>query len=290
MFWGVLAYGMWGLFPAYFPLLQPASPMEILAHRFVWTCVFMSVVLLAVRGYAALRRLTLRQWLAIAAAAVVIAANWGCYVFAVNNGHVADAALGYFINPLVSVLLGVLVLREALRPLQRISVGIALVAVAVMTVMLGALPWIPLTLALSFGFYGLIKKRITVPPHISLMAETLVLAPVGLVYLLVIESTGAGTFANHGAPHTALLALAGIVTALPLLCFARAAQEMTLTSLGMIQYMTPTLQMLWALFVTHEHIEAGRWVGFCLIWVALGIFVVDLTIHSSRNRRLRRIS
>ena len=266
MIWGLLAYGMWGLFPAFFPLLKPAAPLEILSHRVVWTFVFMAVVLLLIHGYKQLRAITFKQWLVVTAAAVVISINWGLYVYAVNNDHVADAALGYFINPLVSVMLGVIVLREGLRGLQRISVGLALVAVVVMTVMLGNPPWISLGLALSFGIYGLIKKQIQLSPQISLMAETSVLAPVGVVYIAVLQTQGMNTFTTEGTGHAVLLMLAGVVTALPLLCFARAAHEMTLTSLGMVQYFTPMLQMLWAVFVTKEYIEPGRWIGFVIIW------------------------
>ena len=288
MIWGLLAYGMWGLFPAFFPLLKPAAPLEILSHRVVWTFVFMAVVLLLIRGYKQLRAITFKQWLVVTAAAVVISINWGLYVYAVNNDHVADAALGYFINPLVSVMLGVIVLREGLRGLQRISVGLALVAVVVMTVMLGNPPWISLGLALSFGIYGLIKKQIQLSPQISLMAETSVLAPVGVVYIAVLQTQEMNTFTTEGTGHAVLLMFAGVVTALPLLCFARAAHEMTLTSLGMVQYFTPMLQMLWAVFVTKEYIEPGRWIGFVIIWVALVIFIADLLRSGRNNRRARR--
>ena len=288
MIWGLLAYGMWGLFPAFFPLLKPAAPLEILSHRVVWTFVFMAVVLLLIGGYKQLRAIAFKQWLVVTAAAVVISINWGLYVYAVNNDHVADAALGYFINPLVSVMLGVVVLREGLRGLQRISVGLALVAVVVMTVMLGNPPWISLGLALSFGIYGLIKKQVQLSPQISLMAETSVLAPVGVVYIAVLQTQGMNTFTTEGTGHAVLLMLAGVVTALPLLCFARAAHEMTLTSLGMVQYFTPMLQMLWAVFVTKEYIEPGRWIGFVIIWVALVVFIADLLRTGRNNRRARR--
>ncbi|MGJ4074099.1 EamA family transporter RarD [Corynebacterium macclintockiae] len=287
MIWGLLCYLMWGLFPAFFPLLQPATPMEILAHRFVWTLVFMLLVLAAIRGFKQLRSITARQWRIVAIAALLISVNWGLYIYAVNNNHVADAALGYFINPLVSVLLGVIVLGEKLRRLQLVSVGIATIAVVVLTVALGSPPVISLALAFSFGFYGLVKKQVSLTPIQSLTAETLVLAPVGLIYLGFLQSQGTNTYVQLGAGHAALLMLAGVVTALPLLCFARAAQEMSLTSLGMVQYITPVIQMLWAVFVNSEHIEPARWVGFVLIWLAVVVFIVDLV----RNRppRLRRV-
>ncbi|WP_312099465.1 EamA family transporter RarD [Corynebacterium dentalis] len=287
MIWGWLAYGMWGMFPAFFPLLKPAQPLEILSHRFLWTFVFMGIVLALTRSLKKLKTLTAKEWLLVTVAAVVISVNWGVYVYAVNNDHVADAALGYFINPLVSVMLGVVVLKESLRRLQIVSVGLAVIAVLIMTLMLGNPPWISLLLAFSFGIYGLVKKQVTLSPQISLMAETMVLAPVGLAYVIWLQTQGSNTFVQDGPSHAVLLMLAGVVTALPLLCFARAAHEMTLTSLGMIQYITPMLQIVWAVFVTHEFIETGRWVGFGIIWVALAIFVFDLAMNARRNRAAR---
>ena len=287
MIWGWLAYGMWGMFPAFFPLLKPAQPLEILSHRFLWTFVFVGIVLALTRSLKKLKTLSAKEWLLVTVAAVVISVNWGVYVYAVNNDHVADAALGYFINPLVSVMLGVVVLKESLRRLQIVSVGLAVIAVLIMTLMLGNPPWISLLLAFSFGIYGLVKKQVTLSPQISLMAETMVLAPVGLAYVIWLQTQGSNTFVQDGPSHAVLLMLAGVVTALPLLCFARAAHEMTLTSLGMIQYITPMLQIVWAVFVTHEFIETGRWVGFCIIWVALAIFVFDLAMNARRNRAAR---
>ncbi|WP_288801862.1 EamA family transporter RarD [uncultured Corynebacterium sp.] len=287
MIWGWLAYGMWGMFPAFFPLLKPAQPLEILSHRFLWTFVFVGIVLALTRSLKKLKTLSAKEWLLVTVAAVVISVNWGVYVYAVNNDHVADAALGYFINPLVSVMLGVVVLKESLRRLQIVSVGLAVVAVLIMTLMLGNPPWISLLLAFSFGIYGLVKKQVALSPQISLMAETMVLAPVGLAYVIWLQTQGSNTFVQDGPSHAVLLMLAGVVTALPLLCFARAAHEMTLTSLGMIQYITPMLQIVWAVFVTHEFIETGRWVGFCIIWVALAIFVFDLAMNARRNRAAR---
>lgn len=287
MIWGWLAYGMWGMFPAFFPLLKPAQPLEILSHRFLWTFVFMGIVLALIRSLKKLKTLTAKEWLLVTVAAVVISVNWGVYVYAVNNDHVADAALGYFINPLVSVMLGVVVLKESLRRLQIVSVGLAVVAVLIMTLMLGNPPWISLLLAFSFGIYGLVKKQVTLSPQISLMAETMVLAPVGLAYVIWLQTQGSNTFVQDGPSHAVLLMLAGVVTALPLLCLARAAHEMTLTSLGMIQYITPMLQIVWAVFVTHEFIETGRWVGFFIIWVALAIFVFDLAMNARKNRAAR---
>lgn len=286
MIWGLAAYLMWGVFPAYFPLLKPAAPVEILAHRFIWTLVFMTIVVIAVGAVKSMRQIPAAQWLKVAAAAVLISFNWGLYIYAVNNNQVADAALGYFINPLVTVVLAVVVLRESLRPLQLLSVAIAAVAVIILTVALGQPPIVALGLALSFGLYGLVKKQVKLTPIQSLTAETLVLAPLGVAYLLYLQTQGQNTFVQHGPSHVLLLITAGIVTAVPLLLFSKAAQEMSLTSLGMIQYITPVMQMLWAVFVNHETIPAARWIGFCIIWVAVIIFLFDMAKH--RPPRLRR--
>ena len=283
MLWGFAAYIMWGFFPAFFPLLEPAAPVEILAHRFIWTLVFVLLLLLALRRIKLLREITPREWIRVAVASLLISVNWGLYIYAVNSGHVADAALGYFINPLVSVVLGVLLLRESLRPMQKLSVAIAAVAVVILTIALGQPPIISLGLALSLGFYGLAKKRMRLEPLQSLAAETMVLAPIAVIYLLWLGPES--TFTTEGGGHTALLMVAGVVTALPLLAFARAAQEMSLTSLGMIQYLTPVMQMLWAVFVTKEHIEPMRWVGFSIIWVAVVIFIIDMVIQTRATRR-----
>lgn len=291
MIWGVLAYLMWGVFPAFFPLLQPAVPMEILAHRFVWTLVFVAVVLVFTTGFRWMLKIPARLWLRIATAAVLIAGNWGLYIYAVNNGHVADAALGYFINPLVSVLLAVLVLRERLRPAQWVSVAVAGVAVVILTVALGSPPVVSLGLALSFAGYGLLKKRVPLTPLQSLTAETAVLAPVGVLFLAFLQTQGENTVlqGGHGWSHVLLLMASGLVTALPLLCFARAAHELSLTTLGMLQYLTPVMQMLWAVLVAGEHIEPARWVGFAVIWVALVIFITDSLVNAGRQRRRARL-
>ncbi len=289
--WAWACYVLWGLFPAFFPLLKPASPVEILAHRFVWTLVFMLAIVLFSGQFKKLLSIPWRVWVTVFAAAVLIAVNWGTYIVAVNSDHVADAALGYFINPLVSVLLGVFFLAERLRPLQWLSVGIAVVAVAVLTVDLGHLPVISLALAFSFGFYGLLKKRVPLTPMISLTCETLCIAPVAIGYLLILGQRHEGTFTSEGAGHTLLLMTAGIVTAVPLLLFGYAAQRISLTSLGMLQYLTPVLQMLWAVFVTQESFSFGRWLGFIIIWISVGFFITDLALISRRRaNRVRAAS
>ncbi len=286
---GIGAYAMWGLFPAFFPLLKPASAVEILGHRMVWTLVFM-VALLAVTGrLGRLRGLPLRTWAMAAAASVFITLNWGIYIYAVNSGHVVEAALGYFINPLLSVLLGVVVLRERLRRWQCVALGIAACAVVVLTVAYGRPPLISLMLACSFGMYGLIKKTIRLDPRSSLTAEGLVLAPLSIGYLVWLQASGGASFTSDGGGHAVLLITAGVVTAMPLLLFGAAAQRIPLVTIGVLQYLTPVLQLSWGLAVAHETMPPSRWAGFVIIWVALAVFTIDAGAAARRSARLRSV-
>jgi chloramphenicol-sensitive protein RarD len=257
--------------------------VEVLAHRVLWTLVLMAVILAAVRGWGALKVLSLRGWAMVTAAAVLIAVNWGLFIYATAVGHIVEVALGYYIGPLVSVLLGVLVLRERLRPLQWTAVGIAAVAVLVIAVGDGRIPWIGLGLAVSFSLYGLIKKTVPLPAAASLTAEGVVLAPVAAVYLVILQLAGSGTFVGHGAWHTMLLIATGPVTAVPLLLFGAAARRIPLSTLGTLQYLAPTLQFLLGVVVYGEVMPTARWIGFALVWVALVIFTADLL--RSRPRR-----
>ncbi|RNE49471.1 EamA family transporter RarD [Corynebacterium alimapuense] len=283
MIYGVLAYLLWGLFPAFFPLLLPAGPLEILAHRILWTAVLMSVVLAAIKGWGQLRNASRGTWALLITAGLLISANWGIYVLAVNSDHVADAALGYFINPLLSILLAVVFLGERLNRMQLLAVGIAAIGVIQLTFLSGQAPVMALGMALSFGFYGLVKKRVKVSAAASLTAETLAVAPLALIYLIWLESTGQGTFFTEGPTHMALLVVSGAVTTIPLLLFGMAAKRLPLATIGMIQYLTPTLQMLWALFVTQEQLSPARWAGFIIIWVAVTIYLVDIARRRNRS-------
>ncbi|MEJ4099419.1 EamA family transporter RarD [Corynebacterium mastitidis] len=285
MIYGILAYLLWGLFPAFFPLLEPAGAVEILAHRILWAALLMALVLTATRGWAELRAADRATWARMGGAGLLIAANWLIYIVAVNSGHVADAALGYFINPLVSVLLGVFILGERLRRLQLMAVLLAAVAVVWLTLLGGRPPVLALGLALSFGLYGLLKKQIPVSGPAGLAAETLVLVPLALGYLAWLEATGRGTALNLGAGHAGLLVASGAITVVPLLLFARATKAITLSTVGMLQYLTPTMQMLWALFVVHEHVSPQRWVGFLLIWAAVALFILDATRRRHRAQQ-----
>lgn len=283
-----LAYLLWGAFPLYFPLLQPAGPVEILAHRFVWTLVVMAVILLVMGKRRELRDASRRTWGIVAAAAFFIAVNWGVYVYAVNSGHIAEAALGYFINPLVSVLLGVIFLKERLSVLQKWSVGIAAIAVIVLTIGVGRPPIIALLLAFSFGFYGLMKKRVDLSATASLTAESAIMTPLAIAYLAFLGAQGTGTFTAHGPGHALLLVSAGFATAVPLLLFGIGAKRIPLSTIGLMQYITPMMQMSIAIFIAGEHLEPARWIGYVIIWVAVAVFVADIVLRHGRNRRRRR--
>jgi len=285
---GVTAYLLWGLFPLYFPLLGPAGALEILAHRMIWSLVVSAIVLTAVRRWAAIRAMPARVWALVVAGACLIAVNWGIYIWAVNNGHVVEASLGYFVNPLVSVLLGVVIFRERLRVAQWAAVGLGAVAVTVLAIAGGALPWVALSLAASFGLYGLVKKVIPLAPTASLTAEGLVLAMPALTYLLILQLNGTSTLTGNGAGHVLLLASSGVVTCVPLLAFAVAAQALPLSVLGLLQYITPVVQFLLGVFWFGESMPPSRWVGFALVWAALAVLSFDALRHARRSGAARR--
>jgi chloramphenicol-sensitive protein RarD len=283
--YGVGAYALWGIVPAYWPLLLPATPVELLAHRIAWSLVVMAGITLVLGQWGALRRLSAKGWLMVAAASVLIAINWGVYIYAVNSSHVVEASLGYFMNPLVSVLLGVVVLRERLRSPQYAALAIAVVAVVVLAVDYGSLPLISLTLACSFGVYGLIKKTVPLDSTTSLTGESIVLAPFAVGYLVWLGATGAGTFTSNGVGHALLLVSAGAVTAVPLMLFGASARKVPLVTLGMLQYLAPILQFAWGVFVKHETMTPVRWIGFGLVWVALLVFTLDAARTGHRARQ-----
>lgn len=280
---GVAAYVLWGLFPAFWPLLDPAAPVEVLAHRIVWTAVLMSVVLTVLRRWRDLRGLGVRGWLAMTAAALFIAVNWGMFIWGISVGRVVEAALGYYMTPLVGVLLGVLVLRERLRWSQWTAIGLACLAVLVIAIGNGTVPWLSMVLACSFGVYGLFKAIVRVPAAAGLAAEGLILLVPAAVYLLVLESSGAGTFAGLGPAHLLLMISAGPATAVPLLFYSSAARRLPLTTLGVLLYINPTLQFLWGVLVVGEQMPPARWAGFALVWLALIVFTTDLLVSGFRG-------
>jgi chloramphenicol-sensitive protein RarD len=289
MAYGVAAYLLWGLFPLYWPLLQPASSLEIVAHRFIWSLVVVLVLLAATRDWAWLGPFShdrASQW-RLAVASVLITGNWFLYIYGVNTDRVVETSLGYFINPLVTVLLGVLLLGERLNRLQWLAVGLGAVAVLVIAIDYGRPPWIALGLAFAFAFYGLIKNQ--VGPRIgavaSLSVESAVMFVPALVFLIVIESRGDGSFGNHGVGHAALLASAGVATAVPLLFFAAAARRLPLTVMGLLQYLAPVLQFLTGVLIYHEPMPASRLAGFALVWAALLVLTIDGLGRQHTRRR-----
>ena len=277
---GAGAYTWWGLCPGFFPLLLPAGSLEVLAHRIVWSAVCLCVVLAVARRFGDLRSLSGRTWLLLLAASALISVNWGIYIWAATNGHVIDAALGYFVAPLVTVALGVLVFRERIGRWQLVALGLAVVAVVVLTTEVGEPPYVAVGLATSFGLYGLVKKVVVADPRVSVAVETLLALPLAGGYLVALQMMGQGHFVGYGAGHTVLLLLAGPVTAVPLLLFAAGAQRLPMVTMGLLFYLNPALQMVWGVLVAHEPMPVGRWVGFGLIWIALGV----LTVGSLRRR------
>jgi chloramphenicol-sensitive protein RarD len=280
---GVAAYGIWGLFPLYWPLLEPAGAVEILAHRILWTCITIGLLVLAMRRTSAVRAIAVdrRVRTLLALAACLITVNWAVYIWGVNNGHVVETSLGYFVNPLVTVLMGVFILGERLRGWQWVALALAGLAVVVLTVDYGRPPWIALVLALSFGSYGLCKKQANAPAIESTTFETLVIAPAALAYVGWLTWHGGSSLGGHGPGHVLALMSAGIVTAVPLVCFGGAAIRVPLVTLGLLQYLTPILQFALGVLYFHEDMPAGRWVGFVLVWIALAM----LTVESLRHRR-----
>ena len=282
---GLGAYLLWGLFPLFFPLLKPASAVEILAHRVVWTLLFVVVALLVRRRWAWIRAIARdrRRLTILAVASVVIAINWGVYIWAVNHGHVVESALGYYINPLVTVLLGVVVLRERLRRWQWVAVALATCAVVALTIDLGRPPWIALVLAFSFATYGLMKNQVRMPALESLAVETSMLALPAAVVLVHLGTAGQLVFGGPQVHVTVLLVSVGAVTAVPLLLFGAAASRIPLSTMGLLQYVTPTLQFLIGLSVVHEAMSTGRWIGFVIVWLALAVFSAD-SLRAARAR------
>ncbi|WP_372466001.1 EamA family transporter RarD [Nocardia spumae] len=281
---GAGAYLIWGMFPAFFGLVDFANPIEILVQRILWTLVLVLGLLLAAGRWGELRTIDGRTWRLAAVAAAAISINWGTYVYGVTSGHVVECALGYFINPLVTVLFGVVLFRERLRWPQWVALGLGATAVLVLTVDYGKPPVIALVLACSFATYGLVKKVIRLDPMRSVAAEGLVSAPFALVAAIVLGWRGQAEF-GHGAGHTALLIATGPVTLIPLLLFAFAASRVALSTMGLLQYLTPALQLAWGVLVGHEPMPASRWIGFALIWTALAVFTVDALRRTRRPAR-----
>jgi chloramphenicol-sensitive protein RarD len=282
LIFGLSAYLLWGLFPLYWPLLKPASAYEIVAHRAIWTLVFCLVVL---AFHKKLRKTISRIrepkiFLGLLATSALISVNWIVYIWATNAGHVVEASLGYYINPLVIIAFGVLLLKEKMRFGQWVAVGIATVGVAVLTIDYGRLPWIALALAISWGSYGVIKKVLDLGALEGLTIETMLSFIPYATFLLILQSNGTGQFGQHWG-LSALLISAGAITAIPLLLFNGSTTRLPYTVIGLLQYITPTIQFSIGVWVRHEEMSPARWAGFAIIWCALIALAIDL-VKSSR--------
>ena len=283
LLFGVSAYTLWGLFPIYWPLLKPANPLEIVSHRAVWTLVFCLIVLaLGKQLHSTLKVMkNPKTMAALLLSTVLVSINWITYIWAVNHGHVVEAALGYYISPLVIIAFGIIILREKMRPLQWVSVAIAAFGVLVLTIDYGRLPWIALALALSWGSYGLIKKQLGLGALEGLAIETGISFIPYAAYLIYLGNQGTGQF-GHSPGLTFLLISAGAITAIPLLLFNGSTTRLPLSTIGLLQYITPTLQFSIGVWVRHEDMPPARWAGFLIIWVALITLGTDL-VRSSRT-------
>lgn len=275
---GLTAYVIWGLFPVYFKLLESIPALEIITHRAIWSALFGAALLLVWKHPGWWRELldNPRRLAVLGASGVLIASNWLVYVWAVNNGHMLEASLGYYINPLINVLLGLLVLRERLRPLQWVAVGLAALGVAQQVWQLGSLPWVSLVLALTFGFYGLIRKQAPVDALPGLVVETWMLLPLALGWLLLFADGPSAHLAFWTTPQALWLAAAGPITLVPLVCFNAAARHLPYATLGFLQYIAPTLVLLQAVLLFGEHLDSTRLVAFGCIWLALVVYSVDI--------------
>ncbi len=275
--YGIGAYGLWGLFPIYWKWLQGIPAIELIGHRIVWSFVLLVIILLAARQWGAFRKAISSKRVALiyTAAGLLLGVNWLTYVWGVNAGYIVETSLGYFINPLLSVLMGVFFLRERLRPWQWLPVGLATAGVLYLTLAYGRLPWIALTLAFTFAIYGLVKKIAPLGSLFGLALETGILFLPAVGYLVLAEAGGTGSFGRAGFGSSALMAGAGVVTTVPLLMFASAARSIPLSLVGILQYVAPTLQFLLGVLVYREPFAHDRLVGFSIVWLALIIFTVE---------------
>ncbi|MBN1006578.1 EamA family transporter RarD [Amphritea pacifica] len=271
------AYGMWGMFPIYFKSVASVSPFEVLSHRIIWSVIFMALFIAATGRWQELSK-NIRQkklLLKLTSSAILISINWVVFIWSVGQGHILDTSMGYFINPLVSLLLGMIILGERLRRVQWLAVSLAVAGVVYQLILLGNLPWVALVLACSFGTYGLLRKQIEVDPFSGLLIETLLLSPFALFYLAWLAQHNEITFLTEGLQMSGLLIAAGIVTSLPLICFAAGAKRLTLTVNGLLMYITPSLTFMLAVVVYDEPLDVNRLITFALIWSGLLLFTAE---------------
>ena len=285
LYYGLGAYVTWGLIPIYWPYLEPASSLEILSHRVVWSLITLFIIISFLKQWPIVFdavKIKKAAWLLLLGS-IFISINWGVFIWAVGNDRVVDTALGYFMNPLVSVALGLIIFREKLRPLQWTAVAIAFVAVLYLTFAVGSFPWISLSLAFSFGFYGLVKKIANIPSLPSLTIETTFAAPFFIGFLIWLYSRGELSFIQDGVSHAIWLSSSGLATVIPLLFFGAAVIRLPLSVTGLLQYLAPILQFLVGLFFFNEVVTTAKWIGFFGIWIALSFFSIDAWRYSKKN-------
>ncbi len=285
LYYGLGAYVTWGLIPIYWPYLEPASSLEILSHRVVWSLITLFIIISFLKQWPIVFdavKIKKAAWLLLLGS-IFISINWGVFIWAVGNDRVVDTALGYFMNPLVSVALGLIIFREKLRQLQWTAVAIAFVAVLYLTFAVGSFPWISLSLAFSFGFYGLVKKIANIPSLPSLTIETTFAAPFFIGFLIWLYSRGELSFIQDGVSHALWLSSSGLATVIPLLFFGAAVIRLPLSVTGLLQYLAPILQFLVGLFIFNEVVTTAKWIGFFGIWIALSFFSIDAWRYSKKN-------
>jgi chloramphenicol-sensitive protein RarD len=284
LFYAIFCYSAWGVFPLYWKMLLIVPAEQILAHRVIWSLAFLAITILLMRKTALLSYLRQPRIMGILViTSFLIGLNWGVYIYAVNHEHIVESSLGYYINPLLSVILGMLFLKERLTRLQKIAVLFAFAGVVWLTVHLGRIPWISLTLALTFSFYGFLRKKINLESMPGLLIETMILAPFALFYLWYVDHNQTGVFLHHSHMIDFLLILGGLITAVPLFMFGMAATRIPLSTLGFVQYLSPTFQLALGLFLYKETFSSSFLISFCLVWIGLIIYTYSL-ISTARER------
>lgn len=284
VWYGIASYALWGILPVYWKALHSVPSLEIVANRLSWSLIFLVILITVRKEWAAWKGLLNRKTLLVyLGASVFLSVNWLVYIWSVNHGYIVEASLGYFINPLVNVLLAIVFLKETLTPTKWIAIGLATVGVIYLTFNYGAFPWIALALAFSFGIYGLIKKLSPLGSLQGLTMETGILFIPAVAYLGVLQIQGVGSYGHIGPVETVLLILSGVITAIPLLLFASAARSIPLSTMGLLQYVSPTLQFLLGVFVYHEAFNSHQLIGFCVIWAALIVFTAGSFLESRRS-------
>ena len=280
LMYAVAAYGFWGLAPMYFVWINYVPPLEVLMHRVLWSVPLLTLLITITKQWAGVWGLGRHEVAFLLVTALCLSINWGTFIWAIQAQRIADASLGYFINPLINVMLGRLFLGERMRPLQWLAIGVAFLGVNIELWTLGSVPWLGLTLAFSFGFYGLLRKQVSVPAAIGLWVETMLMLPIaGLFFVWLVSSDG-----MRPSVEIAQLALGGVISVVPLVLFAAAALRLSLTALGFVQYLAPSCALMLAVFLYHEPVADIRWLTFSFIWLALIIFSLE-NLFNMRQRR-----